>query len=110
MHEEKSTVAIIYRIVKHIVDCQISFLHLQFSTKILFFFHSRGCILYCFAQLIQNDLDKALLLHNSHRIRPYTFQECPSGKPDLIFQLPEAYGEYVNLHLVVMVFHNRRFL
>ena len=36
--------------------------------------------------VIQSELDKTRELHNNHQIRPYSNQECPSGRPTLIYE------------------------
>lgn len=52
----------------------------------------RECLKYCFHGLIQKELDDMREVHNTHRIRPYPNQECPSGRPDIIYAVPETYG------------------
>ena len=51
--------------------------------------------------LLQRSLNDARLLHNTHRIRPYPFQECPSGKPSMMYAIPEAYGMFSLNYYVV---------
>ncbi|XP_066933340.1 uncharacterized protein [Clytia hemisphaerica] len=51
----------------------------------------RDCLRFSFMGLVQQSLDDARLLHNTHRIRPYPLQECPNGKPNIIYGIPEAY-------------------
>ena len=36
--------------------------------------------------VILSELDKIRELHNSHQIRHYSNQECPSGRPILIYE------------------------
>ena len=31
-------------------------------------------------------------IHNTHSIRPFPNQECPNGKTEIIYGLPEIYG------------------
>ena len=42
--------------------------------------------------IIQKELNEVQVMHNTHRIRPQPNQECPNGKPNLIYSLPGAYG------------------
>ena len=44
--------------------------------------------------IIQDEMDKIRKLHNHHRIRPYPNQNSPSGRPSLIYSIPEAYGMF----------------
>lgn len=50
------------------------------------------CIRFCFSRMIQHELDVIKEMHNSHRIRSYPTQECPSGRPNLLYDFPFAYG------------------
>ena len=43
--------------------------------------------------IIQKELNEIRILHNTHRMRPQQNQKCPNGRPELIYELPEAYGE-----------------
>ncbi|XP_057300662.1 uncharacterized protein LOC130635218 [Hydractinia symbiolongicarpus] len=52
----------------------------------------KECLKFCFHGLIQKELDDMIEVHNTHRIRPYPNQECPSGRPDIIYAVPETYG------------------
>ncbi|XP_053409168.1 uncharacterized protein LOC128559952 [Mercenaria mercenaria] len=45
---------------------------------------------FCFTDLIQRDLDRAKAEWNSHRIRPCR-STCPSGKPDLMYYIPQLF-------------------
>lgn len=49
------------------------------------------CLRFCFLPLIQKQLDSITIQWNQHRIRPQRHGECPSGKPDLMYHIPEAY-------------------
>lgn len=42
--------------------------------------------------LIQDELNRVALEWNLHRIRPSTNLECPSGKSDILYFLPELKG------------------
>lgn len=50
------------------------------------------CVRFCFLALIQKELDSIVLQWNQHRIRQQRQNECPSGKPDLLYYIPEAFG------------------
>ena len=56
-------------------------------------FSYRCCLRFCFMEILERELQNAKDLHNTHRMRPVRNQECPSGRPDLIYNLPEAYSE-----------------
>ncbi len=60
----------------------------------------RDCLWFCFAELIQNDLDAFLEHWNSHKIRRSRYDTI-SGKPDALYFLPEQYGGMANLTLNV---------
>lgn len=49
------------------------------------------CLRFCFVTLIQKDLDSIVIQWNQHRIRQQRQHECPSGKPDLMYYIPEAF-------------------
>ena len=50
------------------------------------------CLQFCFMSVIQKDLDSIRIRWNSHKIRATRHQECPSGKPDVLYHLPDIYG------------------
>ena len=52
----------------------------------------RGCLRFCFMDLIQDELNRVALEWNLHRIRPSTNLESPSRKPDILYFLPELKG------------------
>lgn len=58
------------------------------------------CLWYCFAQILQNDLNIVKEHWNSHRIRK-SRHNTVSGRPDCLFFLPEHYGAMGNLLLKV---------
>ena len=57
---------------------------------------SMGCIWYCFAHILQEDLDNVREHWNSHRIRKSKQNTVP-GQPDSLFFLPEHHGAVGNL-------------
>lgn len=50
------------------------------------------CIRFCFMDIIQEELYKLAQLWNSHLIRPTKNSVCPSGKPDILYFIPEVTG------------------
>ena len=58
------------------------------------------CLWYCFAPVIQKDLDIVKEHWNSHRIRKSRHNTVP-GRPDSLFYLPEFHGAVGNLLLNV---------
>ena len=52
----------------------------------------RECVKLCFMDLMQEELHRVVLEWNVHRIRPSTNLESPSGKPDILYFLPELKG------------------
>ena len=42
--------------------------------------------------IIKQELDQVKQIHNTHRIRTYPNQECPIGRPNLIYNVPENFG------------------
>ena len=55
-----------------------------------------GCIWYCFAHILQEDLNNVKEHWNSHRIRKSRHNTVP-GRPDSLFFLPEHHGGVGNL-------------
>ena len=47
---------------------------------------------FCFVLVIRHELHKVAVLWNLHKIRPSTNQESPSGRPDMLFFVPEVTG------------------
>ena len=72
-------------------------------------FSLRDCLRFCFLELIQKDLDKIQALHNQHHIRVYPSRECPSGRPELIYNFPQAYGVF-GVHNAVWPNRNSTFI
>ena len=52
----------------------------------------RECLKFSFMDVIQTELDRVVLEWNVHSIRPSTNLEAPSGKPDILYFLPESRG------------------
>ena len=50
------------------------------------------CLKFCFMPVIRHELHKVAVLWNLHKIRPSTNQESPSGRPDMLYFVPEVTG------------------
>ena len=50
------------------------------------------CIRFCFTRILQADFDRVVLMWNNHTIRSQRNAECPSGKPNMLYYLPETFG------------------
>ncbi|KAL4241014.1 hypothetical protein ACF0H5_001793 [Mactra antiquata] len=58
------------------------------------------CLRYCFMDLIQSELDRIAMNWNNHEIRPQKHRNIPSGRPEIMFHVPEVYGGYNFGHVV----------
>ena len=47
------------------------------------------CLKFCFMSLLQGELNRVSMHWNLHKIRPSSNDESPSGKPDVLYFLPE---------------------
>ena len=50
------------------------------------------CLRFCFIPLLQQELNRVAQHWNLHKIRPSLNQESPSGRPDVLYFLPELQG------------------
>jgi len=50
------------------------------------------CLKFCFMQVLRGELYKFAEQWNLHRMRPSTNVESPSGRPDILYFLPEING------------------
>ena len=50
------------------------------------------CLKFCFMPLIQKELYKVAVLWNLHKIRPTNNAESPSGRPDMLYFVPDVTG------------------
>ena len=48
------------------------------------------CLKFCLMDLLANELHKVAQQWNTHRIRPSTNSEFPSGRPDILYFLPQV--------------------
>jgi len=55
--------------------------------------------------VLQRDLDMARQTWNLHKIRKVNNSEAPSGKPDMLFEMPEIFGGYKSHMLLLMKLH-----
>jgi len=53
----------------------------------------RECLKFCYMPVIRSELLRAAKLWNTHRIRPSRNQEAPSGRPDILYFVPESHGK-----------------
>lgn len=60
----------------------------------------KDCLWFCFAELLQEDLDTVKEHWNTHRIRKSRHDTIP-GVPDVLYYLPEGRGGDSNLLLSV---------
>ena len=51
-----------------------------------------ACLKFCFVPILRDELHGAARLWNLHRILPSTNSKSPSGRPDVLFFLPEVSG------------------
>lgn len=53
------------------------------------------CVRFCLMDVLQAELDRIAKHWNLHNIRPQkSVNELPSGKPDILFYVPELFGGY----------------
>ena len=50
------------------------------------------CLKFCFMPLIRKELYKVAVLWNLHKIRPTNNAESPSGRPDMLYFVPDVTG------------------
>ena len=53
------------------------------------------CLKFCYMHLIRDELQKAAIQWNLHRIRPSTNPNCPPGRPDTLYFMPSLTGEQI---------------
>lgn len=49
------------------------------------------CVRFCYMDLLQRELNSIRLQWNTHRIRSSRTHESPSGKPDVMYHMPQLY-------------------
>ena len=50
----------------------------------------RECLKFCYMSILRKELYKVAELWNSHRIRPSSNPESPSGRPDILYHVPQS--------------------
>lgn len=62
-----------------------------------------NCLKFCFMPLIREELHRCAELWNLHRIRPQSSNlDSPSGRPDVLYFLPELNGKVNHAHDVTL--------
>ncbi|XP_033731739.1 uncharacterized protein LOC117321431 [Pecten maximus] len=56
------------------------------------YFLDRNLVQFCFLRLLQADLDEMAKTWNAHHIRPTKNQNCPHGRPLVMYSLPHMYN------------------
>ncbi len=54
--------------------------------------HCKLNVKYCFYIFIQEELDEVARVWNAHRIRPSANERVPSGRPLIMYTLPQVYN------------------
>ena len=49
---------------------------------------------FCFMDILQDDIDRCARKWNDHRMRPTANSECPHGKPNILYLLPQENGTH----------------
>ena len=68
-----------------IIDCYMKY--------IVFYF--RDCLVFCFFELIKQDLSDYVTMHNTIRCKAKKGSGTPSGKPDILYSNPQSFGTYL---------------
>lgn len=62
-----------------------------------------NCLKFCFMPLLQEEVSRCAELWNLHRIRPQSLNyDSPSGRPDILYFLPELKGRVNYVHEVTL--------
>ena len=56
-------------------------------------------------KVIQQELDRARIEWNCHRLRPVRNSVCPSGHPNELFYLPQLLGKVVIIIIIINLFY-----
>ena len=54
-------------------------------------------------KVIQRELNDIKKIHNTHRIRRFPNQECPSGLPDIMYFIPECYVKFLPVYFLTVL-------
>ncbi|KAK3087386.1 hypothetical protein FSP39_005257 [Pinctada imbricata] len=74
-------------------------IHLDWYDKLKqFWFPIHGavdgeCARFCFMDILHEELDCVRMEWNQHRVRASRNSESPAGKPDMLFYLPNLFGD-----------------
>ncbi|KAF3833149.1 hypothetical protein F7725_026814, partial [Dissostichus mawsoni] len=63
-------------------------------------FLDKSLILFCFLQIIQEELNEVVLTWNNHRVRQVHNSRSPHGRPSILHAVPHLYGGRDCLHHV----------
>ncbi|XP_013381978.1 uncharacterized protein LOC106152794 [Lingula anatina] len=58
------------------------------------------CCRYCYMHVLKLELDKIKMLWNTHYIRASRHHGCPSGRPDVMYYMPDRSGGVECMHAV----------
>ena len=50
-------------------------------------------------ELLQTELDGIKDMHYNHRVRKQRNVDSPQGRPNLLYNIPAAYGELIIVHV-----------
>eukprot|EP00794_Sanderia_malayensis_P015232 gene15232-biopygen12685 len=50
------------------------------------------CLKFCYIKLLQDELHRIMVLWNTHKIRPQRNADVPSGRPDMMFMVPDLFN------------------
>ncbi|CAH0561750.1 unnamed protein product [Brassicogethes aeneus] len=62
----------------------------------------KALIQFCFMDIVQSELDEICFQWNTHRIRRSRNAIAPTGRPTVMFELPENYG-YLNYLITIPI-------
>lgn len=64
------------------------------------------CMRFCFMDILQDDIDRCARKWNDHTVRPTKNAECPHGKPNILYALPQEKGSSIILSVYSMKSNN----
>jgi len=54
--------------------------------------YQKDCLVFCFFDLIKHELEDYVTMHNTSRCKTKKGTGTPSGKPDILYNSPQAFG------------------
>lgn len=61
------------------------------------------CLLrFAFMHVLQSDLDECKEKWNTHSIRPVKQSRCPSGKPEVMYNLPHRFVPVLKFNIFIL--------